>query len=87
MREQLAVALDIRNYETGEDADQGSVLVNVEQVRRQDARADEKAAYDDLFLVTGFPSHCRTLLDERKQLDLSLIHILVHSTTQSTGTT
>lgn len=73
MREQLAVALDIRNYESREDADQGTVLVNVEQVRRQQARADEKAAYDDLFLVTGFPSHCRTLLDERKQLDAGLL--------------
>jgi len=61
--------LDIKNYEVREDPEHGTVLVNVEALRVQEARADERRAMDDHMVVTAFPMRCRTILDERQQLD------------------
>jgi len=39
---QLAISLDIANYEVREDPEHGSVLVNVAVLQLQQARADER---------------------------------------------
>ena len=69
LRQQLAISLDIANYEVREDPEHGSVLVNVAVLQLQQARADERRAMDDQMVVTTFPMRCRTILDERQQLD------------------
>jgi hypothetical protein len=69
LRQQLGIALDITNYEVRNDPEHGALLVNVATLRAQEARADERRAMDDQMLVTAFPMRCRTILDERKELD------------------
>jgi hypothetical protein len=67
LTDQLVVALDRSNYEVREDPQHGVVLVNVEALRIQEARADEHRAMNDQMLVTTFPMRCRTILDEQQR--------------------
>ena len=69
LRQQLAISLEIKNYEVREDPEHGTVLVNVAALQVQEARADERRAMDDHMVVTTFPMRCRTILDERQHLD------------------
>ncbi|MCU0654256.1 MAG: hypothetical protein MUF64_02880 [Polyangiaceae bacterium] len=71
--EQLDIWLDPTNYEMREDQTRGLVIVNAALERAQAERAPEHQALNDRMLVTNFPLHCRTLLDERRvQTDVQL---------------
>jgi hypothetical protein len=69
LRQQLTIALNIENYEIRDDPEHGRVIVNVEAMRAEEAQAGERKAFEDKMLVTMFPSRCRTILDERQELD------------------
>jgi hypothetical protein len=76
LHEQLLMTTDVRNYEVRDDAEHGTVIVNVEILRAQEARADERRAMDDLMILTSFPMRCRTILDERQLLDEARVNEL-----------
>jgi len=66
MSGQLDLTLDPANYEVREGLMHGHVIVNVALERLQTEKATEYQEINDRMLVTGFPIHCRTILDERR---------------------
>ncbi len=70
MRAQLMVALDPNpeNYAIREDPQHGTVLVNIEEERIHESQAEERKAWEDHWLVTGFPMRCRTILEKEETL-------------------
>jgi hypothetical protein len=70
MRAQLMVALDPNpeNYAIREDPQHGAVLVNIEEERIHESQAEERKAWEDHWLITGFPMRCRTMLDKGETL-------------------
>lgn len=76
MRAQLIVGLDPENYAVREDPQHGTVLVNIKEERIHESQAEERKAWEDHWLVTGFPMRCRTILEKQETLSDADFEIL-----------
>lgn len=67
--QQLIVTFDIQNYELQQHSEYGQVIVNVEQQKLQEKRAEERHNLEINMLIISFPLLCRKRLDENSPLN------------------
>jgi hypothetical protein len=68
MRRQVKAIVTPENYEVREHPEHGPCLVNAEEERVFESRADERRVYEDNALLMVFPHRCRKVLDEESVL-------------------